>query len=572
MKSHCIQYKIRKAKQLPKQGQVGGGSSLDNFNKLTAEIEKRFESIEAGSVQRLKTLETGIAKVIGDSIVELAKSFSFYEQRNKILNDSLGITSAKAADVGQVLDELSDTLQVGGVAARKYAVDLNGIAEGFVTAANLSTNFGKALITAQAYMQDNLKVTEQAAQGYELYAAGIDRLGIDQLAMQNSIAESIEKSTGMQGVQRDLTETIGNLTSDLQVQYGRIPGALELAILKSRALGMSMADLNKTGQNLLNIESSIGQELEYQLLTGHRLTDENNNSLTNAYREATLRGDANKQAEIMNQILEQEGETLQNNMLARQQMAQLLGTDEATLAKSLQKKKLLAQLGAEDLMRLQGDKFEAGLKDLEKEIENDPDRKEIYAKLIKATDMRTSDERIADAVEKLQTTMAMFTVDDAGKMVRVNQRELVEQTSEAFQQRFVKDLGTEMNELFTQPGVEDFMAGLAGFGTSAVVIRNAITSFANYLRTGQFEDDPTQNDALITFNPKDKFMAIAGTNVDGNASLAQAVQNYAGGGSGVDKNDLAMLANMIVKGMQGVTLEVNGGLGSASRLNRGRFS
>ena len=48
---------------------------------------------------------------------------------------------------------------------------------------------------------------------------------------------------------------IGSLTSDLQIQYGRIPGQLELGLVKAKALGLTMANLNKSGDSLLNIES-----------------------------------------------------------------------------------------------------------------------------------------------------------------------------------------------------------------------------------------------------------------------------------------------------------------------------
>ena len=38
-------------------------------------------------------------------------------------------------------------------------------------------------------------------------------------------------------------------------------------------------------------------------------------SLTNMYRQATLMGDMSKQADVLNSILETEGETLENNLL-----------------------------------------------------------------------------------------------------------------------------------------------------------------------------------------------------------------------------------------------------------------
>jgi hypothetical protein len=274
------------------------------------------------------------------------------ENRNNELGKTFGLNIEQSAKFGMRLDELSTNMDIGGEAARKYTKNLADIQNGFLAIDKPLSGFQKKLLQGQKYMTDQLKVTEKAAQGYEYYAATIAESGIEQLAIQNEISKKIEAATGLSGVQRDLTEDIGNLTADLQLQYSRIPGSLELAILKSRALGLSMADLNKTGKALLNIESSVGDELEYQLLTGRRLLTDDGESLTNAYRMATIQGDSNKQAELMNKLIEDEGDILSTNLIARQQAAKMLGMDETTLARSIQKQKLITKLGAEDLMRL----------------------------------------------------------------------------------------------------------------------------------------------------------------------------------------------------------------------------
>lgn len=480
---------LHRAKQLPKQSQIKGegyGKQLEQLEKLA---EAQFSNA-AFQFEREKYLQTELSNMVGKSLVELSKAFSYYEQRGKELNKSLGVTSEKAAGVTQTLDELTTYLSVGGDKAQKYAGTLNKIATGFINADNLSTIFGKTLIQSQEIMQNNLKITEQAAQGFELYAAGFDKIGLDQLAMQNSIAEEIEAQTGMLGVQRDLTETIGNLAANLQTQYGRLPGTLELAVLKSRALGMSIADLDKSGQNLLNIESSIGQELEYQLLTGRRLIGDQKTagklagkSLTNAYREATIRGDANQQANIMNQILKQEGDTLQNNLFARQEMAKLLGTDEASLARSIQQRKLLQQLGAEELMELGADDFQAGLKNLQKEIEGDPNREAIYAKLMKATDTRTSDERIADAVEKLEATMSLFRVDATGTVSAVDYTKQVTSTKEAMGTDFVEGIGTAISDVFAQD-TDQWISKLGSYMLTGKVLVGFFKSLKDFVFSG----------------------------------------------------------------------------------------
>ena len=60
--------------------------------------------------------------------------------------------------------------------------------------------------------------------------------------------------------------------------------------------------------------------------------------------------------------MEKEGATLRSNMFARQQMAKMLGMEESTLAKMLNKQEILKKLpGGEALMKLTGDELRAGL-------------------------------------------------------------------------------------------------------------------------------------------------------------------------------------------------------------------
>jgi hypothetical protein len=106
---------------------------------------------------------------------------------------------------------------------------------------------------------------------------------------------------------------------------------LEAATMKARLLGTTMGELSAVGDKLLNIESSIGTEMEYQQLTGHRLLTNSGKSLTNEYRMAQLKGDGVKQAELMQQFLEKEGDTLENNYIARQKASELFGIDGAKL-------------------------------------------------------------------------------------------------------------------------------------------------------------------------------------------------------------------------------------------------
>jgi hypothetical protein len=187
-------------------------------------------------------------------------------------------------------------------------------------------------------------------------------------------------------------------TADVSLHFGRLPGQLELAVIKSKQLGINMAQLKTTGDNLLNIETSIGQEMEYQLLSGRRLVDNQGKSLTNKYREQMIAGKSSDMASTLNQILEQEGDTLRTNMFARKQMAELLNMDEATLAKMLKKQEILKKLpNGQDLMKLTG-------ADLAAKLATSGLAAADIAGVMAADDLRSTDEKLNDVLDQMTTT------------------------------------------------------------------------------------------------------------------------------------------------------------------------
>jgi hypothetical protein len=340
---------------------------------------------------------------------------------------------------------------------------------------------------------------------------------------------------------------------------------------------MSMADLNKTGQNLLNIESSIGQELEYQLLTGNRLVDEvSGESLTNAYREATLRGDANKQAEVMNRLLEQEGGTLENNLLARQQMAKLLGTDEATIARSLQKKKLLQQLDAESIMELSAEDAKSEIEKLRQKYAGDTEKQKQIDDLLKATDTRTSADRTADAVEKMAT--AMLGEDQVATITK---------TAAAAQNAISSnELQDSLKGLLDSPALTAVANTIGTFGTIATSLTSIATDIKtlftggiiNVKDTERRTPDAKLKDAIIQFDPQDKFMQVGSNTMLASTDRGQlnvAAQTLTGAGnSTISSNDMQMMANMIAAAISQIKLNTNIELplGSGTSMNNGRFA
>jgi hypothetical protein len=369
---------IQRLKQQPKQGGI--------WDDL-ANAYGNMDAATTGLTNSNNILIGGLGKVnaeirnLADNYSAAVSKTNFLEEANKGLQQSFGLNIENATVLGAELDNMSKSLGVGGNKLRKYRQDLKALVGGFAGVKGAAETTQKFLYTTQTVIQNNLKLSAEQANKFTQYAALTGKKSDEMLIKYDAIAKSLSTSYGIQVSARDLVEDTAALTEDLQVQYGKIPQKLALAVVKAKALGLTMADLNKTGQNLLNIESSIGQEIEYQLLSGRRLVDEvSGQSLTNAYREATLQGDAVKQAELMNTIIKQEGKTLKNNLFARQQMAQLLGTDEATVARTLAKQELLAQIGGETLMGMNVDNLNQAVQSLPDFQQMSDDQKAEYLK------------------------------------------------------------------------------------------------------------------------------------------------------------------------------------------------
>lgn len=415
-------------KQLKRQPRIGMGFIDDlksTAEELTgvvgANLTNAFDLLTDSTyltAAGIKDLTT-INEKLKTAFISIAKEATILEQRNEKLNKSFGIGSVAAAELSSALMGIGGAAEKLGVSQKLvvgYASAIQKIAPTVDTVKAATNSYYIGLGRVQQVLTTNLGLSEEQADAYSQFAMQNGENADDSLAQTQAVSKSIEKATGMQGAFKQITEGVAKTTADVQLQYGRIPGSLQVGVLKAKALGLEMANLAQAGKNLLNIEQSIGQELEYQLLSGNRLIDNQGKSLTNSYREATIKGDANKQADTLNTILEQEGDTLKNNLFAREQMSKLLGMDEASLSRALQKKSILEKLpGGEALFDKTGDALLEAAKASGATEEQMQD-------LVKATDTRTTDQKIEEVLEKM--------VDTGIKAQIINQKDIVKGTQE----------------------------------------------------------------------------------------------------------------------------------------------
>ena len=488
-----IQYHIIvQLKQQPRHGMAKkttkptlADTSLTDANNVATSAIEALVSAENRAILGAGALITQLQD-LAKGFQAVAKESLWLEDRNKDLSDTFGMNITQATRLGGVLDANATKFGVGGQTLRKYTQNLQGLIGGFATVNNLiETGPGAALYKTQKFLQANMKLTGEQANSYELYASGIGKSSEETLLAQNAIAQSIEKATGRTGVFKEILDDVAGLTADVQIQYGKIPGQLELGILKAKALGFSMKELTATGENLLNIESSIGQELEYQLLSGRRLTDQSGKSLTNAYREATLQGNATKQADTLNTILEQEGDTLKNNLFARKQMSDLLGIDEASLARALQKKSILERLpGGEALFDLTGD---AMLSAAKASGATAKDLEELNANM----DNRTTDQRMLEDLDIMTSEGISVMIKNPADLQQKNASNILDTS---------KKLTKTIPEVVT-PEAADIAGGVKQAAQMATAVAD-IAAYVKKIALGTIEVNPnldkTEKGVIVT--------------------------------------------------------------------------
>jgi hypothetical protein len=474
-------YKLR---QKPRLGAKQSTGKLE-WEELSNEIMKLTQGASAAGKAYGETigkilddnarLSAGLGVIAGNyekvnaEGLKLVKTLTFLEEHNKDLNDIFKVGSVVAGEFAENYRRVGEEIGFSDKTINKYVKSVAGIVGTTLLATSKQNRYTEAMIQGQAIMQESMGLSADQAEGFEQYSNSLGTYSTVMMqaiqGMATDMATQLGDASKAGAIQAEIMGEIGSLSEETQLQYGRMPGNLETAVLKAKALGMTMENLKQTGEKLLDIESSVGDELEYQLLSGQRLV-KNGKSLTNAYRMAFMEGNGKKQAEIMNDILKDQGDTLRNNYMARKKMSDLLGIDEKTLTRSLNKQKIAAELGQEALLNLEGQDLTDKIKELEANFKGDENQKKAYLEKLKEfksqTDTRTSHEK---NMEKGQLLIA--------NLIAKNNNVDIAAAAKAADEGFDSLQG--VRDFYGKPGDMDKTQKLLGYGAAT---QNTIDAYS----------------------------------------------------------------------------------------------
>lgn len=368
---------IKRLRALNKIGQTNDQNADAKAAKALAQSKTAYDSLisQAGNLQnvlnaagpllsnfgdKIQDLQHGISIAIeqqiayNETIVDLVKNVTYFDQVEASISKTLGISTKKSYELTQVYGNYINKLQTTRANLDKYRAALDDILP--LQSENLAlidktidakkrenginnqpaASYTEVLLKSQQHLQQSQKLTAEQSRDYLLYTEGSGKNIGEQLGATQHLAAAWEKATKQTGVYNTILDEISSLSATIRSEYSRMGGNLEIAVLKSKQLGFSMEQLDTVGKHLLNIEESVGKEIEYQLISGRRLVDTNGRSLTMRFREAKLMGNGIKMAETMNDLVATQGDIIEKGSFSQKQaLADALGmsVEELVVAK-----------------------------------------------------------------------------------------------------------------------------------------------------------------------------------------------------------------------------------------------
>jgi hypothetical protein len=271
----------------------------------------------------------------------------------------------KALDANKQAVELGKSLGYGNDRAEDFRENIADIVSDSnnlnVTSANLVEAFGQlSEATGLSYeftadqLETQIKLTKQVGlQADE--AAQIQRFAV----LNGKTSEETYKSfvKGLVATRNQLKVGINlkaslaeasKVSGQLAANLGNNPERIAKAVVTAKAFGMTLDQIAKSGEALLNFESSLENELKAELLTGKQLNLER-------ARAAALAGDQVTLAEELAKNVGTSTEFTKMNVLQQRALAESVGMTADELANTLRKReeaiasgKSLAQITAEE--------------------------------------------------------------------------------------------------------------------------------------------------------------------------------------------------------------------------------
>jgi len=382
-------------------------ASLKAHEKIKSEQQKELELAEQALAQAKKK---AILDALGEQfrVKEIAQMFTMVGLMKMIVD------AAFKAD--EQTTELAKSLGIGKDQAREIRQEFvkysNASNDSFVTTtklleaqSQLSEQLGVSVVYSGKQTEDFSRLTKLMGLSTE-QAGKLAKLSIINGKSIEDTTKSIirgsaasQQSNKLSVDQRTILKDVANLSEGILIKFQGNPEALGAAVVQARKLGLTLSEVDKIGESLLNWESSIENELKAELITGRQLNFER-------ARAAALTGD---QATLMKEIASQTGSLadFQNmNVIAQKSLAEAFGLSRDEMSKMLLEQEKINKLG--DVSQMTLDEQLKALK-----AQGEP----LDSALYKQIQQQSAQEKFNNAIEKLQDILGNLVAGPLGRLI-----------------------------------------------------------------------------------------------------------------------------------------------------------
>jgi hypothetical protein len=328
---------------------------LIKSEEVLARIQKK--TAEEGSTKFgvFKEGVKGVGSSIKDNLLDPVAGFSILTKIVQFFIDAMFAADKRVTDIAKNLSISKDA------AAGVYKSIKNSKGEldtAYKTTENLAEAFNDiAQITEFSTLATNDQIETQIVLTKQLGQSKEEALGL-----QGAFAVSnIEAGKGVDIVYdqiaafanqnkiiadgRKILHEISKTSKLIQLNFKGNVGELTKSVLEAKKLGLTLDQVSKVGDSLLNFEQSIANELEAELLTGKDINLEK-------AREFALNNDiAGLTQEIAKQGITAE-KFSRMNRIQQEAIAKTLGMSANELADNLYKSELIRKTGGKELEQL----------------------------------------------------------------------------------------------------------------------------------------------------------------------------------------------------------------------------
>ena len=335
-------------------GKLGIESSF--FENLKEDMRDAAKSGDRWAV--VSTATRGIFKGIGEALKDPVTQLTILVKLANFFFKAALNANTQAVELGKQLGYGAERAD----AFREKMVDIERSSKStFVTTASLTQAFGElAEATGFAYeftadqLETQIKLTKQVGLTAD-EAANVQRFSLltgktsEQTYKSfvkglNATASQLKVGINFKATLAEALKVSGQLSANL----GNDPIRIAKAIVTAKAFGMTLEQVAKSGESLLNFETSIESELKAELLTGKQLNLER-------ARAAALAGDQATLAEELAKNVGTAADFSKMNVLQQKALAESVGMTADELANTLTKReqalasgKSLAQVAEEE--------------------------------------------------------------------------------------------------------------------------------------------------------------------------------------------------------------------------------